>query len=613
MALTSFDSGVYRVVGLHLVSQGEPWPFARWEGGSVIPDQLCFEHRAVSDELAGAQYRHRLPEAPPTVLGWLFRRGNDNFLAAYAPVGQLSQLVEISTSSKRLRIVDSFGNEQSAEPVEGKLRVLITNAAVYVHGLGTDDRFAFLPHLENERPRIIDPGEAVAAAGTPFRLRLDGRDPDASWAAKSLPSWTLVKAPEGMSIRPGSGVIEWLPKSPGRTQVVVRLTDSDGAFDERTFAATVKPGGTPLPPEFVSRPSPVAVKNGSYRYRPLAADPYGEPVKYEFDGPPDSKIEAGAITWRPTQAGGYPVTVKAVSSKGAAAIQRFDLTVSANPDRPAEGLLPPRAPTDLTVTHSGADGITVVWNPHSFAEHVVQRAPGPAGPWNDLAVAKENSHMDRPLSGRAYYRVVSRNEGGSSDPTAVVNGRNRGPIADAGPSVKLDGPGSVNLDASRSSDPEGRPLRYQWSLVAADRGSHPKLDRASSPRPTLTLDKPGRYVAILRVTDGEETSAPDYVWVVAGVDPLERVAYAGPDRFAAVGETVPLKPVASSPAQKAGRFFWRWDTSPLDGYVGIQDSGKEAASLTPDTPGVYSINLWSLDDRTYGYPDTLRVIVAPRR
>jgi hypothetical protein len=612
--MASMDVGAYRVVELHLMYDREPWPFAKWAPGEVILDDLCFQHRAISDQFAGAQLVGRVPETPPNVLAWVFKRGNDRFVGAFVPVGQMTQLMRIDTN-RRLRVVDCYGNQRIAEPVEGQVRVLLTNADVYVHGLAATDRISFIPHTANERPTMGDVNNVVAVVGIPFRLQLAGYDPDSDLVMRRFPRWRLGAAPAGMTIREGSGLIEWTPTAAGTVSVTVDLIDPDGAGATRTISIDVAAAGTNLPPRFRSAPTPVAVINGAYRYQLKTEDPNGDPVSYALQGPAGMTLADGAISWRPTAMGVFPVRITATDGRGGQSEQRYELTVCPNPDRPSMGMAPPRAPTDLTVTASSAEAVTLVWNHHAFASHVVQKSAGRGGPWRELAVVKENHFTDRAPGAAAFYRVISRHAGGDSEPSNVVNGRNRAPIAEAGPSFKLEGPGTVTLDGRMSFDPEGAPLRYEWSLIAAPRGARATIAEPAAAQTAFTVDRSGRYVVGLRVNDGEEDSAMDYLWVVVGVDEYERVIWAGPDRFATVGEAVALAPGSASPARRQSRVFWRWDTSPIDAFEAIVGSDRPQATLRPPKPGVYHINLHVLDvpdQRVYGYPDTVRVIVGPR-
>jgi mono/diheme cytochrome c family protein len=81
---------------------------------------------------------------------------------------------------------------------------------------------------------------------------------------------------------------------------------------------------------------------------------------------------------------------------------------------------------------------------------------------------------------------------------------------------------TISFSSAGSSDPEGQPLSYSWSLQGPA-GSVANLSSASAAAPTLTPDAPGDYVATLRVSDGQLQSAP--ATVAVGVS----TAAAGPD------------------------------------------------------------------------------------
>ena len=70
------------------------------------------------------------------------------------------------------------------------------------------------------------------------------------------------------------------------------------------------------------------------------------------------------------------------------------------------------------------------------------------------------------------------------------------------------------LDGSGSSDPEGGPLTYSWSLTAPD-GSTAALSDAAVVNPTFVPDLAGVYVATLLVNDGTGDSEPDTVEITA--------------------------------------------------------------------------------------------------
>ncbi len=94
---------------------------------------------------------------------------------------------------------------------------------------------------------------------------------------------------------------------------------------------------------------------------------------------------------------------------------------------------------------------------------------------------------------------------------------NQAPIAVPGDAQEV-APGSVvQLDGSRSSDPDGDlPLTYQWTLTRFPQASAATLSDAASPKPTFTADQPGEYDLQLVVVDSAGlSSAPKQVAITA--------------------------------------------------------------------------------------------------
>ena len=60
----------------------------------------------------------------------------------------------------------------------------------------------------------------------------------------------------------------------------------------------------------------------------------------------------------------------------------------------------------------------------------------------------------------------------------------------------------VNLDGSKSHDPEGKSLLYQWSFVTKPLGSNAAIVSANAPNPSIQPDTEGIYTVKLRISDG---------------------------------------------------------------------------------------------------------------
>ncbi|MEO1036766.1 MAG: PKD domain-containing protein [Pseudomonadota bacterium] len=92
---------------------------------------------------------------------------------------------------------------------------------------------------------------------------------------------------------------------------------------------------------------------------------------------------------------------------------------------------------------------------------------------------------------------------------------NTAPTASAGEDVTASLFEDVLLDGSASTDPDGDPISYQWSLVESPDGSTAALIGAGNAMPVITPDVTGEYVIELVVNDGQVDSAPDRVSVFA--------------------------------------------------------------------------------------------------
>ena len=103
----------------------------------------------------------------------------------------------------------------------------------------------------------------------------------------------------------------------------------------------------------------------------------------------------------------------------------------------------------------------------------------------------------------------------SAPDTVTITTQNRAPVANAGPDVSVEVNHIANLDGTASSDPDGNPLTYAWSITSAPTGSTAALVNPTSPTPSLTPDVAGAYTIRLIVNDGVLSSAADTVTVTA--------------------------------------------------------------------------------------------------
>jgi hypothetical protein len=111
------------------------------------------------------------------------------------------------------------------------------------------------------------------------------------------------------------------------------------------------------------------------------------------------------------------------------------------------------------------------------------------------------------LVGEYVVRLIVNDGMASSAPDSVIiSTGNVAPVANAGPDQGDIALGTVvTLNGSASSDANGDPLTYSWSLIGKPAGSTAALDDPTSSMPTFTIDRAGTYRARLIVSDGTLT------------------------------------------------------------------------------------------------------------
>jgi len=111
--------------------------------------------------------------------------------------------------------------------------------------------------------------------------------------------------------------------------------------------------------------------------------------------------------------------------------------------------------------------------------------------------------------------IVSDGKQDSDRYTLIVKTENTKPVAHAGSDVTLFEGEIVQLDASKSTDADGSPLTYDWTVKEKPNGSRSQISNRNKINPTFTPDVPGIYIIQLVVNDGELDSEPDSLEIKA--------------------------------------------------------------------------------------------------
>jgi len=201
---------------------------------------------------------------------------------------------------------------------------------------------------------------------------------------------------------------------------------------------------------------------------------------------------------------------------------------------------------------------------------------------------------------RLYYDATTR----PSRFGAIFASVNTAPVANAGADQTGVAGQTVQLDGSGSSDVDGDPLTYQWTLTGRPTGSSAVLLNPATVYPSLILDRPGTYTGQLIVNDGVVDSAPDTV--VISTQNSAPVADAGADQTTLMGATVQLDGSASSDVDgDLLTYQWLFIDKPTGSMATVINPDSVTPTFVIDKAGIYAIQLVVNDGMVDSTPDTV--------
>ena len=194
-------------------------------------------------------------------------------------------------------------------------------------GAAGDSQLIFADGFEAQTAIISQPVTVASVDGLYEYQAVAEADPSLAL------SWTLLQAPADMIVDPQTGLVEWLPTTPGDFAVTLRVDDSREGFDEQSYTIAVSSN---QPPVITSTPVTTAVEGQLYQYDVDAEDPELGDLNYSLAvAPTGMTINAttGLIEWTPAVAGDFPVTVVVRDTGMATATQSFTIVVEPAPDQ----------------------------------------------------------------------------------------------------------------------------------------------------------------------------------------------------------------------------------------------------------------------------------------
>jgi RHS repeat-associated protein len=194
----------------------------------------------------------------------------------------------------------------------------------------------------------------------------------------------------------------------------------------------------------------------------------------------------------------------------------------------------------------------------------------------------------------------------STPATVIISTTNSTPIANAGPSQTVPVSSTVHLDGRGSTDVDGDPLTYAWTITNKPSGSTAILSNPAPVNPTFVADLAGSYTAQLVVSDGHTASALSQTFI--STTNSAPVANAGPNQLVIVGTTVQLDGSRSTDVDgNPLTYAWAILSKPSSSAAVLSSGTAVNPSFVADANGTYVVQLIVSDGTVNSTPATVTI------
>ncbi len=427
--------------------------------------------------------------------------------------------------------------------------------------------------------------------------------------------WTLTTVPPGSTATLSSATVvmpSFTIDLPGT--YIATLVVNDGSADSAADAVSVSTVNSP-PVADAGPDQSVAVTDVVTLDGSGSSDIDGDPLTYQWtltSTPAGSTATlSNSNDVMPTFTVDLPGTYVAslVVNDGNADSVADTVSVSTVNSPPVADAGPDQTATvGSPITLDGSGSTDVDGDPLTYQWTLVSKPPASAASLSDPTVVMPTFVLD--VAGSYTVELVVHDGTVSSAPDAVtITTSNSPPVAEAGMDQTVAVGAAAQLDGSGSSDVDGDPLTYSWSITSAPAGSAAALDDTTSVTPTFMVDLPGTYIVQLVVDDGTVASAPDTVSITTTNSPP--VAEAGPVQNVAVGATVQLDGSGSSDVDGDPlTYSWSFTSVPAGSTASLSDPTAVGPTFVADLPGLYVAQLIVHDGTVPSAPDTVCIFVG---
>lgn len=193
------------------------------------------------------------------------------------------------------------------------------------HGGVANQSFDVIVANVNDPPVIVSAPPPAARQGALWTYRTVAWDPDSDEL-----EYSLLSAPEEMTINSSSGELEWRPgqEDVGSERVAVLVSDGRGGMAVQSFTLTVQDVNDP--PVAAGTIAPVAYQGRAYISIVQAYDQDGDGLSYSLITQlPNMELDrhTGLLVWYPERPGEYHIAVNIADENGSSIVAIYNVTV----------------------------------------------------------------------------------------------------------------------------------------------------------------------------------------------------------------------------------------------------------------------------------------------
>ena len=212
--------------------------------------------------------------------------------------------------------------------------------------------------------------------------------------------------------------------------------------------------------------------------------------------------------------------------------------------------------------------------------------------------ANANPSSNTPTASSATVSSATASSATASSATASSRStlRNR-PVVDIQLPERSKRGTAIDLDASRSADPDGLPLSYIWRWLKRPTGSRSRLSDDHSEQVRFTPDIAGEYVLELLVSNGERVTIDTVTLDVQDNQPPTVSLEA--ETEVSLGDGLELRALVTDDDDDSVGVRWQLEQAPATSRLEVPEGMRrlnmpadaQALTLTPDTAGDYVVSV----------------------